>query len=129
MSNIVTTRQRGIDLANACLNGTAPPGITQMSFGTGGHAPGDITTPVQPGRTDPMENQVAILPCSVQHDPTDPTILVYTTIVPKGTLDGYSITEAGLHYADGTLAYRMTFGAITFGQMMVDGTFKIKERF
>ncbi|PZM64864.1 phage tail protein [Paenibacillus dendritiformis] len=111
MSFQVTTRQARKDMARARLGQIAMPRVTHIAFGTGGHQPGDVLTPVQPLETaTALETEVARYPINSAVLKGDTTV-VYTVVIPKGTLPGVAITEQALIDQNGKVVAIKTFGA------------------
>jgi len=83
--------------------------INRMSFGTGGHAPGDTTTPVTPAVGDSqLESQVLIKNLSTSNYPSTTSVTIIAFIL-ENEGNGFTITESGLVAVDNTLAARRTF--------------------
>ena len=95
--------------------------IDYFKLGTGGHAPGDILTPVSPTITDTQLEELAFTK-AIDHVndtylPTPPaeTSVKFTVVVEKAEGNGsgtVAYTEAGLFCSDGTMFARETFPAI-----------------
>ncbi len=125
---IVTTTSTRNKIAQARKGDIPMPVITAMVLGTGGHMPGDVTTPVSPTSDDTaLETQV------VSKAPTKTIIdgvkvRNYISITDADEVNDTIFTEAGLIDDDGDLAVRMTFS----GKEKVSGVnldFQIDELF
>lgn len=98
-------------MAHCCANNAVSDwAVSQMAFGTGGHVPGDINTPVPPNFTDTaLEASIIVKNVTVSF-PTDNSVL-FTGTLESGDANGNDITEAGLVCGNGTLFARKTFKA------------------
>ncbi|WP_435924808.1 phage tail-collar fiber domain-containing protein [Paenibacillus sp. DYY-L-2] len=111
MSFQVTMLQARKDMARARLGQIALPKITHIAFGTGGHAPGDVLTPVKPSETaTALETEVARYPIASATLINDTTVQ-YKVVIPKGTLNGVVLTEQALIDQNGKVVAIKTFGA------------------
>lgn len=95
--------------------------IDYFKLGTGGHAPGDILTPVSPTITDTALEELAFSKIIDHNDdtylptPPDETSVKFTVVVEKAEGNGsgtVAYTEAGLFCNNGTMFARETFPAI-----------------
>lgn len=111
MSYQVTTLQARKDMARARLGQIALPRITHIAFGTGGHLPGDVLTPVRPLETAiALETEVARYPIAAAVLKNDTTV-EYKVVIPKGTLNGVVLTEQALIDENAKVVAIKTFGA------------------
>ncbi|QUO43466.1 phage tail protein [Brevibacillus composti] len=111
MSYQVTTAQARKDIARARLGEIPLPKITHIAFGTGGHRPGDVLTPVKPSETaTSLEQEVARYPIVSAVLKNDTTV-EYKTVIPKGELSGVVLTEQALVDENGKIVAIKTFGA------------------
>jgi len=111
MSFQVTTRQARKDMARARLGQITMPKVTHIAFGTGGHTPGDVLTPVMPLDTaTALEEEVARYPI-VSAALVNDTTVQYKVIIPKGALNGVVLTEQALVDENGKTVAIKTFGA------------------
>ncbi|ALA68842.1 hypothetical protein GT50_00600 [Geobacillus stearothermophilus 10] len=111
MSYQVTTLQARKDMARARLGQIPLPRITHIAFGTGGHLPGDVLTPVKPSETaTSLEQEVARFPIASAVLKNDTTV-EYKVVIPKGALSGVVLTEQALIDQNGKVVAIKTFGA------------------
>jgi len=119
-SNLIVNGARKA-LAHLIAEAAAIYRIDYFKLGTGGHAPGDILTPVSPTITDTQLEELAFTK-AIDHVndtylPTPPaeTSVKFTVVVEKAEGNGsgtVAYTEAGLFCSDGTMFARETFPAI-----------------
>ena len=98
-------------MAHCCAgNDTENWAISNMGFGTGGHAPADPDTPIPPEITDvALETQV-IVKTVVAAFPSQDSVIFEATLESDEAV-GSDITEAGLLCGNNTLFARKTFKA------------------
>ncbi|GBF34154.1 hypothetical protein DCCM_3266 [Desulfocucumis palustris] len=111
MANAVTTNTYKEKMAKAMVGDAPLPEITQMAFGTGGHAPGDPFTPVPPVATaTALEAEIPDSRKNIDgySFPTATTARVTCTLA-KPDLNGNVLTEIALIDADGDVAVIKTF--------------------
>ena len=119
-SNLIVNGARKA-LAHLIAEAAAIYRIDYFKLGTGGHAPGDILTPVSPTITDSNLEELAFTK-AIDHLndiylPTPPaeTSVKFTVVVEKAEGNGtgtVAYTEAGLFCSDSTMFARETFPAI-----------------
>lgn len=108
--NTVFTRKGREKLAKAHAGDIPLSIITQIAFGTGGHALGDTSIPVSPVDTaTSLENEI-LRKAIESHSFPAINITRYSCKMLKTEANGQIITEAGLIDATGDLIAIKTFG-------------------
>lgn len=86
--------------------------INRMAWGSGGHVPGDPSTPVVPSTSDAsLDSTVLVKPITSFEHPSTTSVMIYAFIL-EGEANGFTISEAGLVCADNHLVARRTFGGL-----------------
>lgn len=119
-SNLIVNGARKA-LAHLCGEASVSYRLDSFKLGTGGHAPGDILTPVSPTVTD-ADLETSFFTKGISHGsdvylptPPDETSIMFTVVVEKFEGNGtgtVAYTEAGLFCQNGTMFARETFPAI-----------------
>lgn len=108
---VVVTDYMRQAVAKAFMGQGSVPVPAYVAFGTGGHAPGDVFSPIPPSPSD------TALEAEVIRKPITGMTLSGLTVTVTGALDnaeanGYVITEVGVLDASGKLLGRQTFKGI-----------------
>lgn len=106
---IVTTTAARNKLAQSRKGDRAIPTITNMVLGTGGHMPGDTTTPVSPTADDEALETQALSKAVTKSIVDSVKVRNLVSVTDADAVNGTVFTEAGLIDSDGDLAVRMTF--------------------
>jgi len=102
----------GYDVLGKMMLGTATDfnQISDIGVGTGGHEPGDITTPVDPLITDTVLEEELARTAVSQRIQEDQAVQFRCIFADDEAND--DITEAGLFSLDGVMFARVTFPAV-----------------
>lgn len=109
----ITTKRAREDICRARMGEIALPRVTHIVFGTGGHAPGDIKTPlpIDPDATG-LEKPILTKPI-LSATKINSTTIEYLARLGAGEADGEAITEAALQDENGNIVAIKRFGAKT----------------
>lgn len=91
---------------------TATRFINRMAWGTGGHVPGDPSSPVPPSAGDTqLETSILVKPITTFDFPSSTSVLI-TAYILEGEANGFTISENALLCGDNTIVARRTFGGL-----------------
>lgn len=109
----ITTKKAREDICAARMGLIVLPQVTHIVFGTGGHEPGDIKTPlpIDPDATG-LETPILTKPI-LSATQIDSLTIAYTAALGDGEADGEAITEAALQDENGSIVAIKRFGAKT----------------
>jgi hypothetical protein len=87
--------------------------VNRMVFGTGGHQPGDTSSPINPTPDDTQLDSSILTKALSSFVFESTTSVTCIAFVLEGEGNGFTITESGLLCGDNTLAARRTFGGLS----------------